>query len=395
MTLMRLLQRYILGELLRVFVFVLSVLTVLLGFLGVFQQITERGLGPLQVLQVLPYLIPSLVPYTIPATLLLSVCVVYGRMAGDQEITAAKAAGISVTSLLAPSLMFGAVMSIGSLLLTDQVIPWAESKIERIVTAGMKDIVLDLLRNQNQITIDGYTISVRDVTEDGKLIRPTFRYAPKGKQRLTAQAQEAELARFDLEKQQVVVRFSRVQLDVPGQGLSWAEEFEHPFPLQIGKQTPKARHINVRELRHELESLDAQQETLRCRREIESAFALATGNFKVLQDGSLTQLDKRLKENRQKYHSQKTEVQFRFAMACSCFFFVLVGSPYAVLQAKRQFLTNFMICFLPILLIYYPLVLLAKNLSNMGTTDPVWAMWMANALVAIAGVFVLRRVIQH
>ena len=69
---MRLLQRYILGELLRVFVFVLSVLTVLLGFLGVFQQITERGLGPLQVLQVMPYLIPSLVPYTIPATLLLS-----------------------------------------------------------------------------------------------------------------------------------------------------------------------------------------------------------------------------------------------------------------------------------------------------------------------------------
>jgi lipopolysaccharide export system permease protein len=392
---MRLLQRYILGELLRVFVFVLSVLTVLLGFLGVFQQITERGLGPLQVLQVMPYLIPSLVPYTIPATLLLSVCVVYGRMAGDQEITAAKAAGISVMSLLAPSLFFGAVMSVGSLLLTDQVIPWAESKIEHIVAAGMKDIVLDLLRNQNQITIDGYAISVRDVSEDGRLIRPTFRYAPKGKQRLTAQAREAELVRFDLEQQQVLVRFYDLQLDVPGQGRSKADEFEHFFPLQIGNQTPKARHINVRELRNELASLDAQQEDLRSRREIEAAFALATGNFKVLQNGSLNALDKRLSDNRKKYHGQRTEVQLRFAMACSCFFFVLVGSPYAVLQAKRQFLTNFMICFLPILLVYYPLVLLAKNLSSTGTTDPAWAMWVANVLVAVAGVFVLRRVTQH
>lgn len=282
-TSMRLLQRYILGELLRVFVFVLSVLTVLLGFLGVFQQITERGLGPLQVLQVMPFLIPSLVPYTIPATLLLSVCVVYGRMAGDQEITAAKAAGISVMSLLAPSLFFGAVMSIASLLLTDQVIPWAESKIERIVASGMKDIVLDLLRNQNQITIDGYVISVRDVSEDGKLIRPTFRYAPKGKQQLTAQAQEAELARFDLEQQLVVVRFSRVQLDVPGQGRSWAEEFEHPFPLQIGNQAPKARHINVRELRMNSIRWTLSKRSCACRREIETAFALATGNFKVLQ----------------------------------------------------------------------------------------------------------------
>lgn len=392
---MRLLQRYIMGELLRVFVFVLSVLTVLLGFVGVFQQITERGLGPLQVLQVMPYLIPSLVPYTIPATLLLSVCVVYGRMAGDQEITAAKAAGISVLSLLAPSLCLGAVLSVGSLLLTDQVIPWAESKIERIVAAGMKDIVLDLLRNQNQITIDGYDISVRDVSEDGKLIRPTFRYAPKGKHQLTAQAQEAELAKFDLEQQQVLVRFSRVQLDIPGQGRSWAEEFEHPFPLQMGKKTPKARHINVRELRNELVSLDAQQDDLRRRRELEMAFSLATGNFNVLYNGSINTLDLRLTENRRKHHGQVTEVQFRFAMACSCFFFVLVGSPYAVLQAKRQFLTNFMVCFLPILLVYYPLVLLAKNLSSTGTTNPVWAMWVANVLVALAGLFVLRRVTQH
>ncbi len=392
---MRLLQRYILGELLRVFVFVLSVLTVLLGFLGVFQQITERGLGPLQVLQVLPYLIPSLVPYTIPATLLLSVCVVYGRMAGDQEITAAKAAGISIMSLLAPSLFLGAVMSVGSLLLTDQVIPWAESKIQHIVAAGMKDIVLDMLRNQNQITIDGYVISVRDVSADGKLIRPTFRYAPKGKQRLTAQAQEAELVRFDLEQQQVIVKFSQVVLDVPGQGRSKLDEFEQAFPLQIGKQAPKARHVDVRELRSELDSLEAQQENLRCRREIETAFALATGNFKVLQNGSLTQLDKRMRTNRRAYNGQKTEVQFRFAMACSCFFFVLVGSPYAVLQAKRQFLTNFMVCFLPILLGYYPLVLLAKNLSSTGTANPVWAMWSANILVAIAGLFMLRRVNQH
>ena len=109
---MRLLQRYILCELLRVFGFVLSILTVLLVFLGVFKEVSETSLGPLQVLQVLPYIIPSLLPYTIPATLLLSVCVVYGRMAGDQEVTAAKAAGISVMSLLAPSFMFGAVMAV-------------------------------------------------------------------------------------------------------------------------------------------------------------------------------------------------------------------------------------------------------------------------------------------
>lgn len=394
---MRLLQRYILGELLRVFFFVLSILTVLLVFLGVFREVSERGLGPLQVVQVLPYIIPSLLPYSIPATLLLSVCVVYGRLSGDQEITAAKAAGISVMSLLAPSFLMGAVMSVCSLMLTDQVIPWAEANVQKVVTAAMKDILLDMLRTQHHIAIgSSYAISVSDVRGD-KLIEPTFRYTPKGKRPVTACAKEAEFASFDFERQEVLVRFAVMQVDVPGQGPQYIEELEQPFPLHemLGSQAPKDRHINVKELQHSLLSLDSQQEDLRRRRDIEAAFALATGNFQALQDGRLTKFDKRLKENRKKYFGQRTEVQLRFAMACSCFFFVLVGSPYAVLQAKRQFLTNFFVCFLPILLGYYPLVLLAKNLSSTGTTDPVWAMWIGNLLTVLAGLFVLRRVTQH
>ena len=97
---MRLLQRYILLDLFRVFVGLLSVMTVLLVFVGVFQQITENGVGPEQVVRILPFVVPSMLPFTIPATLLLTVCLVYGRMAGDREITAAKAAGVNVMSLL-------------------------------------------------------------------------------------------------------------------------------------------------------------------------------------------------------------------------------------------------------------------------------------------------------
>ncbi len=99
---MRLLQRYILFELLKVFVFLLSILTVLLVFVGVFREVAASGLGPFQILQILPFVVPSLMPFTIPATLLLAVCVVYGRISGDQEITAAKAAGINVFSLFGP-----------------------------------------------------------------------------------------------------------------------------------------------------------------------------------------------------------------------------------------------------------------------------------------------------
>jgi LPXTG-motif cell wall-anchored protein len=35
------------------------------------------------------------------------------------------------------------------------------------------------------------------------------------------------------------------------------------------------------------------------------------------------------------------------------------------------------------------------NLSKTGTVDPAWAMWVGNALMAVAGLFVLRRVTLH
>jgi lipopolysaccharide export system permease protein len=135
---MRLLQRYILFELLRIFAFVLSIITVLLVFVGIFNQVTMNGLGPQQVLQILPFIVPSLLPFTIPATLLLTVTVVYGRMAGDQEITAAKSAGISAVSLLWPSFLMAGVLCICSLVLEDQTIPWAMKNIERAVALATK-----------------------------------------------------------------------------------------------------------------------------------------------------------------------------------------------------------------------------------------------------------------
>jgi lipopolysaccharide export system permease protein len=109
---MKLLQRYIFSELLRVFSLLVIVLTVMLVFVGLFREATERGLGAVQILQIMPFVVPSMLPFTIPATLLRSVCVVYGRISGDLEVIAAKAAGVSATQLLAPAFLLAAVLAV-------------------------------------------------------------------------------------------------------------------------------------------------------------------------------------------------------------------------------------------------------------------------------------------
>lgn len=393
---MRLLQRYILFELLRVFGFVLSVSTVLLVFVGIFQEVSENGLGPLQVLQILPFVVPSLLPFTIPATLLLTVCVVYGRMAGDREIIAAKAAGINVLSLLWPSFVLGSVLSVCSLLLTDQVIPWAVANIERTVTLAMEDILLDMLRTQNQVhdRAHGITISVLGGVEGKKLIRPTFRYSPHGKNTFTMQAREATL-KFDLEKRQVLLHMVDGYIDAPGRRQMHVEEDTIPFPLPNQSQKLRPRHLSIERIRREITRAITDRRTSEHRRDIEAALALATGNFDRWQTTEFSAYGFQVIDGLGRDRRLRMEMHNRFAMASSCFFFVLFGSPFAILMSRKQFLTSFLFCFLPILLVYYPVAMLMMNLSKTGTVNPLWAMWVGNLLLLAACGFVFQKVLKH
>ena len=66
-----------------------------------------------------------------------------------------------------------------------------------------------------------------------------------------------------------------------------------------------------------------------------------------------------------------------------------------MLQARRQFITSFNLCFLPILIMYYPVMFLMINLCKTGTLEPWWAMWVPNLVIGGIGLLVLRKVVQH
>src|SRR5262245_37644992 len=89
------LHRTIFWELFKVFFLALVGLTGLVLLAGIVAEASQRGLGPAQLLAAIPLIIPSTMPYTIPATTLFATCLVYGRLAADNEILAIKAAGVN------------------------------------------------------------------------------------------------------------------------------------------------------------------------------------------------------------------------------------------------------------------------------------------------------------
>lgn len=392
---MRLLQRYIFFELLRLFLFIVIVLTLLLVFVGVFREASERGLGAVQIFEVLPYVAPSMLPFTIPATLLLTVCVVYGRIAGDQEVVAAKAAGINVMALVNPALLLGAILTMASFSLTNHVIPWASRNIESVIAQASGRIFLDVLASQHQMNDPerGISITVDDV-EDTTLINPVFRKAIKDEY-FIVQAQAASLD-FDLQNQEVMVLFTKARMTTPGkQDQTWFESHVERFPLQARKNKLQARAMTIDEIKAKIVEQEDELENLEHERDWRAATALILGDFERLNAENFKSHRRRVKRQKNTGRKLHTEMHSRFAMAGSCFLFVLLGAPYAILKAKQQFLTNFIMCFLPILLVYYPVMFLMINLAKSGSVEPWWAMWIANGLIACGGLIYLRRVIRY
>jgi lipopolysaccharide export system permease protein len=392
---MRLLERYIFSQLVRVFAMMLIVITCLLVFVGAFGQMRESGLSAAQAVQILPYIVPSILPFTIPATLLLTVCVVYGRMAGDREIIAAKAAGIPIFTLMWPSLFLGAMLSVVSLLLLDQVIPWSFANIERIVAMATEQIFLDMLRTQNQLHLKdrGLTITVMGV-RDRTLIAPIFRFAPNDANAVTIQAREARLD-FDLAHHQVILRMKRGYIDVPGKTRISFEQEDKAFPLPDRFQRLRPQRIRMREINAEMATATRNLAEFRDRRLLEAGFAMNTGDFTKLAE--TTKKTNKLNEliAIEDHRRLRTEMHNRYATSCSCFFFVLLGSPFAIWMARKDFLTSFLFCFLPILAVYYPVSMMTVNMAKSGQLDPTWCVWMSNATLLVAACSFLRKVTQN
>src|SRR5579862_1813816 len=144
-------QRMILWELIKVFVMSLIVITGILLMAGIVAEASQHGLGPGQILEAIPLLIPSTLPYTIPATTLFACCVVYGRLAADNEILAIKAAGINLFTVVWPGLLLGIVMSTVTMGLYYRIIPYTHRLLREMVYNDAEELCYSMLAREKRI----------------------------------------------------------------------------------------------------------------------------------------------------------------------------------------------------------------------------------------------------
>jgi lipopolysaccharide export system permease protein len=97
----------------------------------------------------------------------------------------------------------------------------------------------------------------------------------------------------------------------------------------------------------------------------------------------------------QAYHNRlSVESPRRWATGFCCFFFVWLGAPLAIWMKKSDFFASFFACFVPILLLFYPLFAFGLSQAKGGSLPPI-SVWLANGGIGLIGLWFFRQIHRY
>ncbi len=170
---MRILTRYIVFDLLKVFLFTLVSMTVFVFLVLVGKEAVENGLGLVPILRMVPYMLPQAMQFAVPGTMLLATTSVYGRIASSNEIVAVKSLGISPMVMVWPTLILATLVSFSAVVLNDVAVSWGRGGVQRVILESLEEIIYGRLRTTRSYSNDQLKVSVQRV-QGKRLIQPIF-----------------------------------------------------------------------------------------------------------------------------------------------------------------------------------------------------------------------------
>jgi lipopolysaccharide export system permease protein len=392
------LTRYVITELMKVFLITLTGMTLLMMVAGLAQEAIRQGLGPSPILRLIPYAIPNALRFAVPGTILFAACSVYGRMSAMNEIVAIKSLGISPLRLIRPALVLAFGISLVAVWLNDLAVSWGREGMNRVILHSIEQVAYGMLRANRSYGSDRVSILVRSV-EGRRLIQPYICIrGGDDSPSTTITAEEAEL-RLNHDKSALVVVLTNGEVRVGGQvTMTFPDTISPEIPLREvaarGGSSNSPSGIPMWRLEPETVAQIDQISKRKQRMAIEAAFQLATGDFAGLQEKGWAQHHAALQGGQSRLHRLQTEPWRRWANGFSCLFFVMVGAPLAVRMRNSDIWSSFATCFFPILVAYYPLLIFGADRAKSGDLPPC-VVWLGNIILAVASYVVLRKVQRY
>ncbi|MFO7973702.1 MAG: LptF/LptG family permease [Candidatus Hydrogenedentota bacterium] len=369
----KILNRYVLRE-----VTIPSVLAfALISFLAVGNELRERiELLPIEhvsfydILRLTAFFLPSVVTYIIPITYMMGVLLAFGRLNQENEIIAAKAAGIPLKRIVVPVIIGGALLSVLSFAIQDRLQPFTFNRAMLIITRELpRRLTLDVLPPGVMHEIESeegiWRVYIEEKNpETGTLNNIELLMPRKGGAAWTFFAREAQVLTKG-EQTEVVLRDGYAiypQKKDRELLVSVFPEFRIPWPQSVPEKMSQQRRTLTL-----AECLGAEQE-LKQRYQ-----------------------DRRTQRSKRDLLKMRIEISERFSLPFLCFTVSFLAAPLAVRSRQGGRSYSFAIGF-AILLVYFPLSIMLEPKSLHGLDTILLRSMIPNLVLLAAGCAALWRV---
>jgi LPS export ABC transporter permease LptG/LPS export ABC transporter permease LptF len=373
------LDRYLIRELAPPFGLGLALLTFFLIIDRLYQLtdlVITKGVPFPLVLELLLFMLPSFFALALPMALLIGVLLAGGRLAGDLEVIAFKAAGVSLIRLLRPVLLFALAVALVTAGLTLVVGPIANGEFQRQLfrilqsraSSGLQERVFNT-------TFGDVTIYVEDVSPSQIALRGV----------LVSDERDPKLSRI------ITAREGRLLADEGNRRLTLrllqgaVNEADVARAEAAVNGAPPPGAVTAGRYRYTLFSVYDMNLS------VDAWLQGAAKLEKPEKDLSLGELSARIDTAPQETATVvpfRVEWHKRFALPVAALVFALVGFPLAV-RSHRGGRSIALVGSLTILLSYY---LVGTSLENAALRErlPAWlAVWLPNGLFAATGLVML------
>jgi lipopolysaccharide export system permease protein len=425
------LSRYVLKEHVGPFVFALALLTFVLmmnHILRIFDLILGKGVPTGIVLELFALILPFTFAVTVPMAVLVATLMAFGRLSGDNEITAIRASGVSFYAILRP-VVLAAMLVAGALMYFNEfVLPEANHRYAALYA--------DITRKKPTVEIrpgvfidefDGYNILIDRIDERTSRIygvtiyeqtpaggpprtilaaRGTLRVLPE-KDLLQITLEDGEIHEVDPEKPQAYRRvfFQRNLISIPGVN---TQLIRHGREYRSDRELPSRQMLaTVADLRRETADSKSRilaliHERLRANLNLPLADAAAV---ELDEEENLSTTGERLfslklQNERRRWDAKKydmnrylVEVHKKFSVPCACAVFVLLGAPLGV-AARRGGVALGLGLSLGFFVVYYVFLIGGEEIADRGMLPPLLAMWLPNVVLGTAGMYLTARTVH-
>jgi lipopolysaccharide export system permease protein len=355
------------------FGFVLMAGNILRDLLG---YMLSGQLGLLTFGRLVLLMVPVVMSYALPPGLLTGVLMTLGRLSSDNEITAMRGAGLSISRIAVPVLVLAAIGALAGLRVNFESMPWAKLEYEKEFAAAIKANPLSFIRPKTFIReFPGYVIYVGSM--NGADVRDFWLWQLDPEKRVTRFVR-AESGRVDYDgtANEFIITLNRGYEEdhdrkAPG-------DFTQPLRISsFGQIEPfhlsMARYYGAQTVHQKLQWMTyAELEAEKRRLEAEP----------VPPDGA--------KQHAIDVMKVTLTIRDKINMALAVFSFALVGVPLGIRVSRRETSANLALAVV-LTLSYYFLIVVVGWLDHHPDYRPDLLYWVPNLLFLGLGTLLLRR----